>query len=45
MESNIISEAADHENDLVTLELTKEVAEPVIRKAVEDAGYEFVGIK
>ena len=39
------SAAADHANDLVTLELCGEVAESAIREAVEGAGYEFAGIK
>ena len=36
---------ADHERDLVTLELTKEVEESAVRKAIEEAGYEFDGIR
>ena len=39
------SAAADHDNDLVTLELSAEVAESAIKEAVEEAGYEYGGIR
>lgn len=36
---------ADHNNDLVTLTLEGEVSQDAIKAAVEEAGYEFVGVK
>ena len=41
----VASAAADHDHDLVTLELSAEVAESAIKAAVEEAGYEFGGIR
>ena len=35
---------ASHEENLVTLETSKEVSEALIKAAIEDAGYEYAGI-
>ncbi len=40
----IESAAASHEQNLVTIENTREIDEAAIRAAVEDAGYEYGGI-
>ncbi len=40
----IESVAASHEENLVTITSTKDVDEALIKAAVEDAGYEYVGI-
>jgi len=34
---------ANHEEDVVTIDTSKEIDENVIQKAVEDAGYEYIG--
>ena len=39
----VVSAAPDHEKNQAVLELSKDVPEAVLRKTVEDAGYEFVG--
>ena len=39
----VVSAAPDHEKNQAVLELSKDVPEEVLRKTVEDAGYEFVG--
>ena len=39
----VISAAPSHEQGNAVLELAKEVPEEALRKAVEDAGYEYVG--
>ena len=39
----VVSAAPDHEKNQAVLELSKDVPETVLRKTVEDAGYEFVG--
>ena len=36
---------ADHDANLVTLTITKEIAEDDLKAAVEAAGYEYAGIK
>ncbi|SDB14962.1 Cu2+-exporting ATPase [Pseudobutyrivibrio sp. YE44] len=41
----IESAVASHEENLVTLETSKDVDEALIKAAVEEAGYEYVGIK
>ncbi|MCR5209664.1 MAG: heavy metal translocating P-type ATPase [Lachnospiraceae bacterium] len=41
----VISAAADHEKNLVTLSTSGDVSEDVLKAAVEGAGYEFAGIK
>ena len=40
----IESATASHKDKLVTLKTTKEIEENAIRKAVEDAGYQYAGI-
>lgn len=40
----IESATASHKDKLVTLKTTKEIEESAIRKAVEDAGYQYAGI-
>ncbi len=39
----VVSAAPDHEKSQAVLELSKDVPEAVLRKTVEDAGYEFIG--
>ena len=39
----VVSAAPDHEKNQAVLELSKDVPEEVLRKTMEDAGYEFVG--
>ena len=39
----VVSAAPDHEKNQAVLELSKVIPEAVLRKTVEDAGYEFVG--
>ncbi len=39
----VVSATADHEKDLVTLQLSGEVSKEDIKAAVEGAGYEYVG--
>ena len=41
----VTSATADHDKNLVTLELCEKVTEEDIKKAVEDAGYVFEGIR
>jgi len=41
----IVSATANHEESLVTIETSKTVEEALIKSAVENAGYEYVGLK
>ena len=41
----IVSATADHNTDTVVIETSKEVSEAAIKAAVEEAGYEYCGIK
>lgn len=41
----VVSATASHETGTVTIETNAEVAESAIKAAVENAGYEYVGIK
>ena len=40
----ITSATASHEENLVSLEVTKSIDEEIIKAAVTEAGYEFAGI-
>ena len=40
----ITSATASHEQNLVTIETSKDVDEALIKAAVTDAGYEYAGI-
>ncbi len=39
----VLSAAPSHETNQAVLELSKDVPEAALKKAVEEAGYEFIG--